>query len=141
MNGSKPVGEASIDVVQEAREGRSIVSERIKRLNDIPFSGSSVLRCGRQRTHVGAEVLSPIGNVLVRRTFSHVPLNPSPDVVGKPLVEFGKIVRDNESIISDVMPINILERIASVLLFVERALLWSLGGQSSHAMLRCWRSV
>src|SRR5579872_5444023 len=115
MNGSKPVGEAAIDVVQEAWEGRSIVSERIKRLNDIPFPGSSVLRCGRQRTHVGAEVLSPIVNILVRRTFSHVPLNPSPDVVGKPLAEFEKIVRDDKSIMPNVMPINILEWIASVL--------------------------
>ena len=122
MNRTKSIGEAAIDVVQEARQGRSILSERIKRLDDILLSDSSVVRCGRQRTHVGAEVLSPVVNILVRRTSVRVPLNPPPDVVGKPLVEFGKIVGNDESIVPDTVPINELERIGSVPPFAERAL-------------------
>ena len=132
MNRPKPVREAAIDVVQEARQVCSKVAEWIERLNDILLSGCSILRSGRQRTHVSTEVLNPIVNILVRKTSVRVPLNPPSDVIGKSLVEFGKIVGDNESVVPDIVSIDVLERIASVPLFGVRGLLRSPSGQSAH---------
>jgi hypothetical protein len=125
MNRSKPVREAAIYVIEESRQACSKVTEWIECLNDILFPSLSVLRCGRQKTHVGAQVLSPIVNVLFRVTSIRVPLNPPSDVLGKPLAEFGKILRNEKSIVPDIMPFNIIERIARVSLFGEQALLRS----------------
>src|SRR5579864_4871135 len=114
MNCLKLICETPIDVVQEARQACSMMSEGIKALNDISLPAVPILRCGRQRTHVSAEVLSPILNILGRRTFPSVSFHPSPDIGGKALVKLGKILGDDESIVPNIVPINELERIASV---------------------------
>jgi len=66
---------------------------------------------------VGAQVLSPIVDVLFRGISIRVPLNPPSDVFGKPLAEFGKILWDDKSIVPDIVVIHVLERITLVPLF------------------------
>jgi len=60
-------------------------------------------------------------------------------MVGKALVKLGKIVGDDKSIVSDIVPINMLERVAGVLALGEQPLLRSYCGQSSHGILLRWR--
>jgi nucleoid DNA-binding protein len=69
---------------------------------------------------VDYQVLRPILYILLRCRRACVLDDPSVDVIGKLFVELGKVFRDDESVVSDVMPIADCDGIALVPLLFHR---------------------
>src|SRR5208283_192735 len=116
-----------------------VVAKRIEGLNDIILPSFSVLRVGRQRTHMGAQVLSPIIDVLRHSGLVRVPSHPSPNVLREPHVELREILGNDKSILSDVVSVNEHDRIARVFLFGGRTVLLHHGGLHCHVFHRRYR--
>ena len=96
------VSEAQVDVVEEPGAVRPVVLVRIERLHDVLFASLPVLGDRGQVSQVDEQVLRPVLHILLRGGPIHVPVDPVADVLGKPLVEFVEVLRDDEPVVPDV---------------------------------------
>jgi hypothetical protein len=107
----KFVPEAEVNVVLKPGLVRPVVLVRIERLHDVFLASLTVLGRRGQEAQVNEKVLRPVFQVLFRCRPVRVPVDPVADVLGKPLVEFVEVLRDDEFIVSDVSPVSDCERV------------------------------
>jgi nucleoid DNA-binding protein len=107
----EPVSEAQVDVVEEPGAVRSVVPVRIERLHDVLFASLPVLGGRGQVTQVNEKVLSPVFQIFRLGKPICVLSDPVTDVLGKSLVEFVKVLRNDEPVVSDVASVNNSERV------------------------------
>ncbi len=114
------VGEAEIHVIPEPGFIRAVVLHRVERLHDVLVASIAELGRLRQVVKVNQQVLRPILQILFRREPVRVVADPTPDVIGKPLVELPEVSRDNKPVASDVSAIFDREGIGLVRLLFHR---------------------